>query len=335
VGESEDRAKWNGARFVEGDGRGHYESWFQRANHPDRPLGFWIRYTIFAPKGRPDAAIGELWAVFFDGERRHITTVKEEHPIASCRFSARMLDVTIASSRLDRERLEGNASRGGHTIRWSLAYRSPEPPLLLLPERLYEAPVPRAKSVVGSPNARFEGTIEVDGERVVIDGWIGSQNHNWGSRHTDRYAWGQVAGFDDAPDAFLEVATARVRIGPLWTPPLTPIVLRLGGREHRLHALAQAVRARARYEPFQWTFESADREVRIAGTIAAAASSFVALPYRNPPGGIKTCLNTKIARCDLTVERRGERRRTLSAASRAAFEILSDEPPPDTVTVLR
>jgi hypothetical protein len=44
---------------------------------------------------------------------------------------------------------------------------------------------------------------------------VGSQNHNWGSRHTDHYAWGQVAGFDDDPDAFLELSTARVRVGPL------------------------------------------------------------------------------------------------------------------------
>jgi hypothetical protein len=49
--------------------------------------------------------------------------------------------------------------------------------------------------------------------------WVGSQNHNWGSKHTDRYSWGQVAGFDAHPESFLEVATARLKLGPLWTPP--------------------------------------------------------------------------------------------------------------------
>jgi hypothetical protein len=47
----------------------------------------------------------------------------------------------------------------------------------------------------------FEGEFEVDGESIVIDGWPGSENHNRGSRHTDTYAWGQVVGFDDAPEA--------------------------------------------------------------------------------------------------------------------------------------
>jgi hypothetical protein len=331
---SRERSAWNGARFVEGGAQGHYESWFQRANHRERPLAFWIRYTIFAPRGRPDAAIGELWAVFFDGERRRVVAVKEEHPIAACRFSSSLLEVTIAGAHLDHARLEGSASRGGHTIRWSLAYDSPEPPLFLLPLRLYDAPFPKAKALVGSPFARFEGSLEVDGERVPIESWIGSQNHNWGSRHTDRYAWGQVAGFDDAPDAFLELSSARVRLGPVMTPQMTPIVLRVGGREHRLHGVTRALRARARYEPFHWSFESADDEVRIAGTIAAPAWSFVALPYRNPPGGIKTCLNSKIARCDLTVERRGEATRTMSTAWRAAFEIVTDDPPPAGVATL-
>ncbi len=44
--------------------QGHYESFFQRANHPSRPLAFWIRYTIFSPKNRPQDALGEVWAAF-------------------------------------------------------------------------------------------------------------------------------------------------------------------------------------------------------------------------------------------------------------------------------
>lgn len=66
------------------DGRkpgGHYESFYQRANHPTRPLAFWIRYTVFVPGGRPEDAIGELWFVFFDGESGDHAVMKEEVPI--------------------------------------------------------------------------------------------------------------------------------------------------------------------------------------------------------------------------------------------------------------
>ena len=326
---SDERSAWNAARFVAGDPAGHYESWFQRANHPSRPLAFWIRYTIFSPRGRPDDAIGELWAIVFDGERRRVIATKEEVPLARCAFSGRALDARVGTARLDSEGLAGEARRGAHTIRWSLRYACSETPLLLLPERLYAGSFPKAKALVGSPRARYDGAIDVDGERLVIDGWVGSQNHNWGSQHTNRYAWGQVAGFDEDESAFLELSTARVALAPgVLTPKMTPLVLRLDGEELRFSSIRRALAARARYSPFQWAFETGDRDVRIEGTIAAPAWSFVALPYYDPPGRIKTCLNSKLARCDLTVSRRGRPTRTLSTASRAAFEILSDDPAP-------
>lgn len=342
--QTDEGARWNGCRFDAGSHRGAYESWFCRANHPSRPLAFWVRYTIFAPRGGPEAAVGELWAVWFDGERDAIVAVKEEHPLRDCAFAAHGLEARIGAARLDGAQLEGSARRGAHTIAWSLRHTSGERPLLLLPERLYDGAFPKAKVVVPAPLTRFEGAIEVDGERMPIDGWVGSQNHNWGSEHTARYAWGQVAGFDDAPDAFLEVSTARVRIGPILTPPMTVLVLRLGEEELRLSSIPRALRARARYgargdesegtDGFEWTFDSRSGDVRIEGTLSAPRSRFVALPYGNPPGGLKTCLNSKLARCTLVVSRAGKGTRTLHTASRAAFEILSDDAPPAGLTAL-
>jgi len=49
------------------------------------------------------------------------------------------------------------------------------------------------------------------------------------------------------------------------------------------------------------------------------------LPYDNPPGGRKTCLNSKIARCQLTVRLPGRPPRTLTSERRAAFELITDQ----------
>jgi hypothetical protein len=51
---------FNFARYRTGQTAGHYESYFQRANHPTLPRAFWVRYTIFSPSLRPREAIGEL-----------------------------------------------------------------------------------------------------------------------------------------------------------------------------------------------------------------------------------------------------------------------------------
>jgi hypothetical protein len=318
----QDLAYWQGARYLPGSSRGHYESWFLRGNHPTRRVAFWIRYTIFVPHGRPQNAIGEMWAIHFDGEQRRIRAAKSELPISESHFAPRGLDVRIGGSTLETGALRGSAS-GAHRIRWVLTYRDGEVPMIFLPERSYDARWPAAKAVCTRPQVVFDGVLEVDGESIVIDGWVGSENHNWGSRHTDTYAWGQVVGFDDAPEAFLECATARLKVGPLWTPPMTIVCLRFGGNDYRLNARLQPLRAKGAWQEFDWHFDSAQSGVRIHGRIHAAPEDFVSLTYYNPPGGTHTCVNSKLAACELTLERTGVPTVTLVTRHRAAFEILA------------
>ena len=320
------------ARFRRGSTGGHYESWFLRANHPERADAFWIRYTIFAPKGDPSAAEGELWAIAFrEGQPPY--ALKTEIPLNDCHFSDAKLDVRVGDARLWGEgpdgTCEGRVEADGRSLRWRLRFEGAQDPLLLLPERLYSAGLPKAKALVPRPGCRFTGELVIGGESMEVHGWRGSQNHNWGSKHTDEYAWGQVAGFEGEPEAFLEVSTARIHLGPVKTPWLTPLVLREGGREHRLGGLWRAARNTGAYELGRWTFVARDASVEVAGTISAAPEAFASLPYRNPPGGLKTCLNAKVARCELTVTRTGEPERRLVSSHGAAFEILRDARPGD------
>ncbi len=309
-----------------GQPEGHYESFFLRANHPRRPQAFWVRYTIFSAKGRPRDAIGELWALFFDGERNSHAAAKQEHPFSNCDFDTSSFRVRVGSATLQAGRAEGAIAGKAHSLAWELGFEGASRPALLLPLKLYEAGFPKAKSLVSLPMARFNGLLTVDGEKVDIAGWIGSQNHNWGSRHTDLYAWGQVAGFDNAPDSFLEVATVKLRLGPLWTPAITPMVLRHRQREYAFTELVQAIRARGRFRYFVWEFASRAAAAEISGRIAAPREAFVGLKYYNPPGGAKHCLNSKIASCTLRLrDRRAGTTEILETRSRAAFEILTDD----------
>jgi hypothetical protein len=317
---------FNQSRYVPGTEAGFYESYFQRANHPTRPLAFWIRYTIFSPRGRPKDAIGELWAVWFDGERGTHTVAKSEFPLGQFVFSREGFAAKVGGAILEPGGLQGSAESRGHRIQWDLSFAGDAPPLFLLPPRLYAGGFPKAKSLVGLPLARYDGAIHVDGERMDIAGWTGSQNHNWGTQHTDRYAWGQVAGFDNAPESFLEVATGQLKVGSMWTPRLTPLVLRHEGEEHALRGLWQAVaRADGRFGYFHWEFRSRGPGVEVEGRISAPKSAFVGLRYYNPPGGEKWCLNSKLASCRLLLKRDGLPDETLETQHRAAFEILTDD----------
>jgi hypothetical protein len=247
---------------------------------------------------------------------------KQEYPIADCAFDRETFSVRVGHASLDPDALAGTVGEMG----WDLAYASDQPPLYLLPRRLYRGGFPAAKSLVGSPLARYNGELVVGRRRLTVNGWTGSQNHNWGSRHTDRYAFGQVAGFDDAPDSFLEITTAANRLGPFSPPMVTLLVLRHRGREHSLVTLWQGLRATGRFGYFCWDFASESDAVRVRGRIEAPPEAFVGLAYSNPPGGVKHCLNTNIARCELEVtDRATGARETLVAEHRALFEILTDD----------
>lgn len=310
-----------------GQVQGHYESFFIRANHPTNPVAFWIRYTIFCPKDHPEKALGELWAIFFNGQSHHHTVAKEEFPLADCLFDPADFNIQVGSASLHHGNAKGSV--GGHkgNLSWDLSFGGDAEPLLLLPLHLYDGKFPAAKSLVSLPMAHFNGTLTVNDENINVENWIGSQNHNWGSRHTDLYAWGQVAGFDNAPESFLELATARLRLGFIWSPPMTPVVLRHEGKQYALNSPDQAIRkAHGRFDYFTWQFKTGNPKVEITGMISASHEAFVGLSYYNPPGGTKNCLNSKIAACRVQIlDKATGTRETLQTKNRAAFEILTSD----------
>jgi hypothetical protein len=172
----------------------------------------------------------------------------------------------------------------------------------------------------------MSGSVEVDGVTHAISGWLGSQNHNWGERHTDGYAWGQVAGFDGEPGTFLECGSGHTRIGPMQSPPITLMVLRMPGSEIAITSLVGGLRARGRYGLGRLELAGHANGASVTALFEAPIADFVGLAYDNPPGGVKACLNTKIATCTVTVTRKGASKVTLRATRRAALELVSDEP---------
>ena len=315
---------YNHARYEPDRQAGHYESYFQRFNHPERPLAFWNRYTIFSPTGNPREAICELWAVYFDGEKGVNYAAKTELPADRAIFDRDRFSVKIQESFLKNGALRGTAGKDSKEISWDLTYQGGQAPLFNFPLKFYEGGFPKAKVLVGSPNAKFNGQVRAGGETIQIENWVGSQNHNWGSRHTDSYAWGQVCGFANSPDTFLELATAQIKLGPLWTPRITPVVLRHQGREYRLNDLHKSL-GRADFRYFHWNFKARSQEIKLRGEISARREAFVCLPYYNPPGGVKLCLNSKLAGCRLWLKRPGRPEELLESPHGAAFEILTDD----------
>ncbi len=170
---------------------GMYESFYLRAVAPDRPLGVWIRCTAHKRPGQPRAGVGVVHRVRRPRRaavhaQAHDRRSSPSPPAAGSRWATR------GSGPRSAEGACGEA-------RWSLRFASEEPELRHLPHALlYRAPLPRTKLTSPAPAARFEGTLELPGRTLALDGWRGMVGHNWGAQHAERWIWLHGIGFDRA-----------------------------------------------------------------------------------------------------------------------------------------
>ena len=88
----------------------------------------------------------------------------------------------------------------------------------LRPGALYKLPFPRTKLEAPVPDGIASGRLVFDGAEVDVVGWRATVGHNWGAEHAERWVWLHAAGFEDEPDAWLELAIARVRVGGALEP---------------------------------------------------------------------------------------------------------------------
>ena len=102
-------------------------------------------------------------------------------------------------------------------------------------------------------------------------------------------------------------------------------MLRHDGRDYQLTNIKNAVKAKGEWDFFNWTFASEGDNYKISGYIKAEKQHFVGLNYYNPPKGSHTCLNCKIAECEVVLAVKGQEPVVLKTQHRAAFEILTDE----------
>jgi hypothetical protein len=207
-----------------------YESFYLRAVSPVDPLGVWIRHTVHKRSGQPPK--GSVWCTVFDASRGRpfmdkLTTEELEVPAGGW--------IEVNSARLTPVEAQGSCG----AARWTLPFASAEPELRHLPWGwLYRTRLPRTKLTSPLPVARFDGVLELAGRGAVeLHGWPGMIGHNWGSEHAERWIWLHGVGFEQAPEAWVDVALGRVRVAGRTSPWVANGAISLDGRRYRLGGL--------------------------------------------------------------------------------------------------
>jgi hypothetical protein len=316
---------WAGVRYSAGTGHGHVESWFLKTNDPKSRRALWLKWTIWAGERDPHRSIAEVWAVAFDGERGHVAT-KATVPFEDARFDADRIGATVDGCTLTSKAAVGRVESGGRVIAYDLSIASLEAPLVHFPSsRMYTAELPRQKIVSPIPNARISGSVEVSGNTWSLEGWPGMVGHNWGRAHSESYAWGHCNAWDDGDDVVFEGFSARVRAGRFLLPPATALCVRHHGTSYFLSSLASLLRNVGTIAGRRWRFRGRGPRIEIAGEMSADVDDFVGLFYPNPDGTTCHCLNSKLARAEVTLRIEGRAPKTLRS-ERAALEIATLNP---------
>jgi hypothetical protein len=306
------------------------ESFYLRAVSPDEPVGVWLRYTVHKRPG--EAARGSLWCTIFDARRgrpfQHKLT-SEDLGVPAGGW------ISIGEATLGAQEAQGRCGEAS----WSLRFASEEPELRHLPRAwMYRAPLPRTKLTSPAPAASFEGTVELPDRTLDLQGWRGMVGHNWGAEHAERWIWLHGIDFAEAPEAWLDIAVGRIRVGRWLTPWVANGALSLEGRRIPLGGLgARGLLVAETPRRCRLTLPGPDSltvDAHIdtpAGTPTDAiadtsanppAESIAGWTYADPDGSAHDVSNCSIAALTLTVHQPGAApARTLSTPHGAAYEL--------------
>ncbi len=296
-----------------------YESWFVSARDPDADRALWIRHTRHRPRQGPESAA--LWCTVIDRDRKQPAAVVKE-----------VFADFPAGTEAGAGRFRGRAALDGQSARWDLVLGGDQAPLRpLRPAALYGAPLPRTKLEAVVPDGRVDGTLEVGGRTIAVSGWRGTAGHNWGSEHADTWVWlhaadfGAAAGPGAAPEAWLELVLARIKVGPARSPWTAMGALGLGGERIALGGLGRRPLVDA--GPERLTASIGSPGARLLLSVTTHDADAVTVAYADPQGGTRTVRHAALAAVTLTLRRPGRPDVTL-ASRRGAYEYGTARPVP-------
>src|SRR3954452_12891078 len=297
--------------------RGHYESFYLRASHPSEPLGIWIRHTVHKPPGAAPA--GSVWFTLFEaaGPRASKMTVGEDQ------LSLPPGDyIQIGDSEIGPGRAAGSAVTEQLSASWQLTFGEGAPAFRHLPrEWMYRARVPRTKTLSPHPRTTFDGRVTVGDRQIEVEGWPGMVGHNWGAEHAERWIWTNGTGFESDPDAYLDAAIGRIKLGPATTPWIGNGVLYVDGELHRLGGVERTRSTVVGETPQGAQLVLPGKGVTVSGRVGAEPERFAGWKYADPDGGGHDVVNCSIASMTLSVERDDRPPLRLHTEHCATFEL--------------
>jgi hypothetical protein len=224
------------------------------------------------------------------------------------------------------QRFRGEARARGRMAQWDLTLTGGGAPLRhLRPGLLYRLPVPRTKLEAPVPDGIASGRLVFDAAEVDVVAWRATVGHNWGTEHAERWVWLHAAGFEDEPEAWLELAIARVRVGGALSPWIANGAVSVGDRRFRLGGLGHVTGVRVIAAPGRLEAIVPGERVTIRVAVHADLDQTVGFKYAgvtaDPVRGEREVLHAGLAEVRLGIRRPGRSSAELLTAAGGAYEL--------------
>jgi tocopherol cyclase-like protein len=325
--------QWNGAS-------GHYEVYYLTLTDPQTGVGFWIRWTMVAP--RPETGEEATCSVWFLAMDPHdpgqSIGLKSSFPVSRLSATAEPFRLEVADSWLSDHGATGSVEQDGRSASWELRWEPSLPAYGHVHPALRAARIAKTVLFLPHPDLAVSGWIEWQGRRIPIDGARGGQAHLWGSKHAQRWAWAHCNDFADAdgqprPGGFVGGVSVFVPRFGRTIGPNTPVVARIGGVDVLSTGPLSVTRNKSEFELTGWRFEARAGKRRLRGEVTARTEDLLGVTYHDPDGDLAYCYNTEVASMTLELLERADRSgwRTvdsLRSDGRAHFEYAQREPLP-------
>jgi hypothetical protein len=319
------------------DGKpGHYEVYYLTVTDPGTGIGIWIRYTMVAPlepTGQPPTC--SLWLLAMDprsGSRRTVGR-KATFPIGELQSGSDPFRLRIAGASLTDGGMEGDFEDVGWQLRWLPADRHYEH----VHGALRRSGVAQTVLVLPHGDVAIDGTVELPGETVELDGARGGQAHLWGSKHARRWAWVHCNDFktlegEAVSGALIDGVSVFVSRAGREVGPSTPVVGCIDGMEFSSTSPLRVIRNESTFALTGWRFEAVGGRRKLIGEVDADRDLLAGVTYHDPDGELAYCYNSETASIRVHVYERARRvggwahHQTLVAPGRAHFEYAQRTP---------
>ena len=255
--------------------RRRYEVWFVRMGLADGSGAWWFRYLLMNPgrdgcAGNPRGMPVQVWATWFPTGREPQSFI-QGFSLEGLNLSRRRqtpFHFRIGGNDIDEDSCRGALEVDGHTVSWSLNYRSTFHVTLSDKGWIGFSRTPHSDAV-------FSGQVTLDGRSFTGDPLgFGVQGHNCGYRHRNFWTWAHV----HFPRAGRSATTLEALV---YEMPLGLVfrkaVLWHGGQQHVFRRMDEAGSDR---NNLRWKFRCAARNgIRLEAAVDGGGSSLHRLPY--------------------------------------------------------